>query len=66
MLKQIKGGFMVSAFGAICFVPRSLYKNVQKQQIINFKLFQKHTKKFTRPSTKINLVSSLKYKKHKG
>ena len=63
ILKQIKGGFMISAFGAICFVPRSLYKSVRKQQIINLKLFQKNTKKFARPLIKINLVSSLKHKK---
>lgn len=66
ILKQIKGGFMISAFGAICFVPRSLYKSVRKQQIINLKLFQKNTKKFARPLIKINLVSSLKHKKRKG
>jgi hypothetical protein len=57
---------MISAFGAICFVPRSLYKSVRKQQIINLKLFQKNTKKFARPLIKINLVSSLKHKKRKG
>jgi hypothetical protein len=66
ILKQMKGGYMIGAFGAIYFVPRSLYKNVRQQQIINLKLFQKNTKKFTRPLIKINLVSSLKHGKPKG
>jgi hypothetical protein len=63
LLRQIKGGFMISTLGVICFVPRSLYKNSRRQQIINLKLFQKNFKKFTRPSVKINLVSSLKHRK---
>jgi hypothetical protein len=66
ILKQMKGGYMIGAFGTIYFVPRSLYKNVRQQQIINLKLFQKNTKKFTRPLIKINLVSSLKHGKPKG
>jgi hypothetical protein len=40
-----------------------LYKDSRRQQIINLKLFQKNFKKFTRPSIKINLVSSLKHRK---
>jgi hypothetical protein len=63
LLKQIKGGFMISTLGVVCFVPRSLYKDSRRQQIINLKLFQKNFKKFTRPSIKINLVSSLKHRK---
>jgi len=66
LLKQIKGGFMTSSLGAVCFTPRSLYKNSNKLQIINLKIFQKNTKKFTRPLVKINLVSSLKNRKRKN
>lgn len=62
LLKRIKGGYMVSVLGAICFVPRSLFKISLKQQLINLKLYKK-SKKFARPNLKLNLVSSLLQKK---
>jgi hypothetical protein len=58
LLKRIKGGYMISVLGIICFVPRSLFKISTKQQLIGFKLYKK-SKKFTRSSLKLNLVSSL-------
>jgi hypothetical protein len=62
LLKRIKGGYMISVLGVICFVPRSLFKISSKQQIISFKLYKK-SKKFARPNLKLNLVSSLIQKK---
>jgi hypothetical protein len=64
-LKQIKGGFMLSFLGIICFVPRSLFKNSIKQQLLNLKIYKKKSKKFTKPSFKVNLISSLKIRKEK-
>jgi hypothetical protein len=58
LLKRIRGGYMISVLGVICFVPRSLFKISLKQQLISFKLYKK-SKKFTRPNIKLNLVSSL-------
>jgi hypothetical protein len=58
LLKRIRGGYMISVLGVICFVPRSLFKISLKQQLIGFKLYRK-PKKFTRSSLKLNLVSSL-------
>ena len=62
LLKRIRGGYMISVLGVICFVPRSLFKISSKQQLINLKLYKK-SKKFTRPNLKLNLVSSLIQKK---
>jgi hypothetical protein len=62
LLKRIKGGYMVSVLGVICFVPRSLFKISLQQQLISFKLYKK-SRKFTRSSIKLNLVSSLIQKK---
>jgi len=58
LLKRIRGGYMISVLGVICFVPRSLFKISLKQQLISLKLYKK-SKKFTRPNLKLNLVSSL-------
>jgi hypothetical protein len=58
LLKRIKGGYIISVLGVFCFVPRSLFKISLKQQLISFKLYKK-TKKFSRSSLKLNLVSSL-------
>lgn len=62
LLKRIKGGYMISVLGIICFVPRSLFKISLQQQLISFKLYKK-SRKFTRPNLKLNLVSSLIQKK---
>ena len=62
LLKRIKGGYMISVLGVICFVPRSLFKISLKQQLISFKLYKK-SKKFARSNLKLNLVSSLIRKK---
>tara|TARA_B100000787_G_C16197059_1_gene301707 strand:+ start:5005 stop:5538 length:534 start_codon:yes stop_codon:yes gene_type:complete len=62
LLKRIKGGYMISVLGVICFVPRSLFKISLKQQLISFKLYKK-SKKFARSNLKLNLVSSLIQKK---
>jgi len=62
LLKRIRGGYMISALGVICFVPRSLFKISLKQQLISLKLYKK-SKKFTRSNLKLNLVSSLIQKK---
>lgn len=62
LLKRVRGGYMVSVLGVVCFVPRSLFKISLKQQLVSFKLYKK-TKKFTRPSLNLNVVSSLIQKK---
>lgn len=62
LLKRIRGGYMISVLGVICFVPRSLFKISLKQQLISLKLYKK-SKKFTRSNLKLNLVSSLIQKK---
>lgn len=62
LLKRIKGGYMISVLGVICFVPRSLFKISLQQQLISFKLYKK-SRKFTRSNLKLNLVSSLIQKK---
>jgi ribosomal protein S1 len=63
LLKRIKGGYIISVLGVLCFVPRSLFKISLKQQLISFKLYKK-TRKFSRSSLKLNLVSSLIQKKN--
>lgn len=62
LLKRIRGGYMISVLGAICFVPRSLFKFSLNQQLISFKVYKK-ARKFARPTLKLNLVSTLRQKK---
>jgi len=61
LLKRVRGGYMVSVLGVICFVPRSLFKIAPNQQLVSLKLYKK-TNKFTRSSLKLNIVSSLIHK----
>jgi len=66
LLKNVRGGLMITSLGLISFVPKSLVsKSTNKkklQTIVNFKLMKKRQNFSFKHDLKVNLVSSLKPK----